>query len=278
MGYDPVSEDPDTYDEVHPAKIDHITFKSEGCTLIGVHFRAQGPGKKPIAVILHGFPGHERNFDLAHVLRRGGINTLIFHYRGAWGSGGDYRLSNLVQDVRNCLKFIRSEDTSNELGIDPNRIILIGHSMGGWAALTTAAGDPNIKHIVTMAGFNLGLMREFATESDLNREIVMIGFKKFLPPVNGVTENILMDEIMENGIKWNLLGITNDLTDKSLLLISADRDQLAVQPFHHDPLFQKLKNEGIADLTEVKMNSDHSFSDKRIALSRVVLDWIVERI
>ena len=87
-----------------------------------------------------------------------------------------------------------------------------------------------------------------------------------------------MDEIMKNGIDWNLLGITKDLSDKSLLLISADRDPLAVQPFHHDLLFQKLKAEGIADLTEAKIDSDHSFSDRRIRLIRTVLNWIERRI
>lgn len=278
MVFDPVTEDPDTTDETNPARIDHITFDSEGSMVIGTHFRAQGPGKKPTAVILHGFPGHERNFDLAHVLRRAGINSLIFHYRGAWGSKGDYRFSYMVPDVKSCLEFIRSEEAVRDLQIDPERILLIGHSMGGWAALMTAAEDHDIHHVVSIAGFNLGIMMEFASESEFNREFVHKGFIKYLPPLRGVTEDILMDELMSRGDEWNLLGVTGDLRDKSMLLISADKDTLALQPFHHDLLFDKLKGEGASDLTEVKMNTDHSFSDKRITLSHTVLDWINERI
>jgi hypothetical protein len=36
---------------------------------------------------LHGFPGNERNFDVAQALRRAGYAALVFHYRGSWGVG-----------------------------------------------------------------------------------------------------------------------------------------------------------------------------------------------
>jgi len=61
------------------------------------------------------------------------------------------------------------------------------------------------------------------------------------------------------------------------MMISADRDPLALQPFHHDLLFEKLLKEGAADITEMKIDTDHSFSDRRIALCRSILDWIGER-
>ena len=37
-------------------------------------------------LLLHGFPGNEKNLDLAQDLRADGFNVLFFHYRGAWGS------------------------------------------------------------------------------------------------------------------------------------------------------------------------------------------------
>ena len=33
---------------------------------------------------LHGYPGHEKNLDLAQSLRRTGFSSVIFFYRGCW--------------------------------------------------------------------------------------------------------------------------------------------------------------------------------------------------
>ena len=79
---------PPTLDRAYPATMASITFTSSGAQLIGNMLIAPGPGPHPTVLLLHGFPGNENNFDLAHVLRRAGWNVLIFHYRGAWGSQG----------------------------------------------------------------------------------------------------------------------------------------------------------------------------------------------
>ena len=71
-----------------PASTPAVTFSSGGETLPGVLHVPAGPGPHPVVVLLHGFPGNERNFDLAQSLRRAGYATLVFHYRGAWGSPG----------------------------------------------------------------------------------------------------------------------------------------------------------------------------------------------
>jgi len=45
-------------------------------------------------------PGFEQNGDLGQTLRRSGWNVLIFHYRGAWGSGGTFSFANCLEDVQ----------------------------------------------------------------------------------------------------------------------------------------------------------------------------------
>ena len=53
------------------------------------HCRVAGmKNKGDTVILLHGFPGNERNLDLAQAIRRSGWNAVFFHYRGAWGSGG----------------------------------------------------------------------------------------------------------------------------------------------------------------------------------------------
>lgn len=59
----------------------------------GLIYIASGAGPHPTVILLHGYPGNEKNLDLAQSLRREGWNVLFFHYRGAWGSEGEFSLT-----------------------------------------------------------------------------------------------------------------------------------------------------------------------------------------
>lgn len=122
-----------------------IFFENDGSVLLGTMFTARDE-PAPTVVILHGIPGIEKNHDLAHAFRDAGMNAVIFHYRGSWGSGGDYRISGIPSDVVACLDHLPSEDDA----VDPDQIYLVGHSLGGWAALTVGA-DERVKAVVTIS-------------------------------------------------------------------------------------------------------------------------------
>ena len=109
----------------------------EGSRLSGILYLANGLGPHPTVVLLHGLPGNEKNLDLAQVMRRAGFNVLFFHYRGAWGSEGDYLISRQPEDVAAAIGFLR--ENAVRYRIDVNAISLLGHSLGGYAAL--AAGS-----------------------------------------------------------------------------------------------------------------------------------------
>jgi hypothetical protein len=124
-----------------------ILISSGGHRLLGTLFTAWGAGPGPTALLLHGMPGIELNYDLALALREHGWNSLVFHYRGCGGSGGDYTVRTLPEDVRAAV----DELVSGRHGrVDPDRIVLIGHSMGGWAALQ-AACHPRVKAVAVLA-------------------------------------------------------------------------------------------------------------------------------
>ncbi len=67
MIMDPVRMDAPR-DDVHPPSIEHVTIQSECQRMLGVVFKPSGKGPHPVAIILHGFPGHDRNLDIAHTL------------------------------------------------------------------------------------------------------------------------------------------------------------------------------------------------------------------
>jgi uncharacterized protein len=81
---DPVRSDPSP-NLLPPASMEEIAIKSHGARINGLIYLAAGAGTHPIVIFLHGYPGNERNLDLAQAVRRAGYNALYIDYRGNFG-------------------------------------------------------------------------------------------------------------------------------------------------------------------------------------------------
>ncbi|MEA3558786.1 MAG: alpha/beta fold hydrolase [Candidatus Thermoplasmatota archaeon] len=271
MEQDPVINDMEVKDGRYSPSLEHVEIEVDGETMFGVLFKAQGPGPKPTVVLLHGFPGHERNFDIAHSLKRAGFNVLVFHYRGAWGSDGTFSFSNMLEDTKAAVEHLR--ENCMELLVDPDHIIPIGHSMGGWAAMMTASEDARINAVGSLAGFNLGLVNIFSAEGEPNRDFIENTFKELTRPLHSLSPVELLKEIESKGDEWNLLERTRRLSDLKVLMIGAKNDPLAWPKFHFDALAVDLRSYLSDDLATIMLDSDHNFSSKRITLSKKVVAW-----
>ncbi len=271
MKFDPITDDP-VPDTEYPALLTPVTFESQEDLVLGVLLQAQGKGPHPTIVLLHGFPGNERNFDLAHIFRRAGWNVLVFHYRGSWGSCGSYSFTHVLEDVPSALTFLRC--SGEKLRVNPHKIVLIGHSLGGFAALMTAVTDVGIQAVVSIAGVNIG----YFVESILTNHEAVKGalhfFQEGLPPLQNTSPENLISEAIANAKSWNLLEYVTTLCNRSLLLIGASRDETAPTKIHHQPLVQALRNENAQNLSDIVLDADHLFSDKRITLARTILSWL----
>ena len=276
MTFDPVANDPATVDREYPATMAALTIESHGKQCIGVMLIAQGSGPHPTILLLHGFPGNERNFDLAQVFRRAGWNVLVFHYRGSWGSQGSYSFTHVLEDVRAALAFLRAESSEELYRVDTGSIVLVGHSMGGFAALLTAAHDPLVRAVASIAGCNCASLAEALQGDQGAREEASLSFKEALSRLQGTTAEALAQEMIQFGQSWDLIEHVATLVDRSVLLVAGSRDEVLAD-VHHTPLVRTLQDDGAKDLTHVILDADHSFSDKRIALARVVLSWLEEQ-
>jgi len=77
-----------------------ISFEIDNSALKGWFFPARGKGPFPTAVLLHGFPGNDRDvLGLGGALMKAGMNAVAFNYRGTWGSQGLYIAGNSLQDT-----------------------------------------------------------------------------------------------------------------------------------------------------------------------------------
>jgi acetyl esterase/lipase len=118
-----VNEDPPP-DAKFPARMEVIHVPSGGVQINGVVYVASGERPHPAFVFFHGLPGNEKNLDLAQAVRRAGWTVVTVNYRGSWGSPGNFRFAQNLEDAAATLTFIRSPDNAGRLSIDPTRIAL----------------------------------------------------------------------------------------------------------------------------------------------------------
>jgi pimeloyl-ACP methyl ester carboxylesterase len=267
---DPVTTDPVVRDKAFPPSMDELAFESGGSRINGFIYLAQGKAPHPTVVLLHGYPGNERNLDLAQALRRAGMNVLFFDYRGSWGSGGEFSFANAQEDVATAVGWLRSPELSAKYRIDPKRIALVGHSMGAWLAFLGAAADSGI---ACVGGIELADMSRLATaatrDSAGSREFN--GYNAWLTAPGGplrANGASLGASLVANAGRWDLTTHAAELAPRTILLLDNDKNR------NHAAIEQSLRAAGAKRLTTYVWPTDHSFSDRRIALSRTVVGWL----
>lgn len=268
--YDPLASDPPPADP--PASTPAVTFSSGGAELLGVLHLPAGPGPHPIVVLLHGFPGNERNFDLAQALRRAGYASLVFHYRGSWGVGGTWSWGHVLEDAARVAAAVRTPEFATEYRLDPRRTAVIGHSLGGFTALMTAAADPEIAAVGSVAGFDFGRAGEECAADPAVRAGYVEGFASSLGPLHGTSSEALVAEMQAAGASWRLTGLAPRLADRPVLLIGAGLDTVAPVSDHYEPLVQAYR--AVPRFEPHVFPTDHALSDHRVALARTVLSFL----
>src|SRR5450631_156733 len=143
-------------DPAHPAAMTVLHIPSHGLLINGLVYSPAGVGVHPTLVICHGLPGNEKNLDLAQAVRRAGWNAVAFNYRGSWGSPGSFRFAQNLQDADAVLAYLRDPSNAAKLGIDPKRIALVGHSMGGWVVAHTASHDHALMGAILISMADMG--------------------------------------------------------------------------------------------------------------------------
>lgn len=258
------------YDEAFPPAIEEISFDSHGDRLNGLVYVADGPGPHPAVVLLHGFPGNEKNLDLAQDMRAAGWNVLFFHYRGAWGSEGDYTLTHVIEDVASATDFLRTH--ADQYRTDPDHVVLVGHSMGGFASLQAAARDDGIACAAGIAPANVGVMAS-VFEADPDAKAGFMAYSDSLQMLHGLTGEKIMAEIAANRDAFSLQGLAPELEGKRILIVGGDKDASVPADAIIRPLIAAYEAAPAIDTTGIVLSGDHSFSWSRDKLIGTVMDW-----
>jgi pimeloyl-ACP methyl ester carboxylesterase len=258
-------------DRAHPAAMQSFQLPSHGAALNAFVYIAAGAGPHPTVVLLHGFPGNERNLDLAQSLRRAGWNVLYFDYRGSWGSPGDFSFTHCIEDAASAIAYLRDPAHATKLRVDPKEIVLVGHSMGGLVALETAAADPTIRGVVTLSAADFGITHILDLPAEKRhlaaKTIAERLAEEGMAPLAGTSPASLANELIANATAWNFAGLAPKLADRPVTIITSD-DGLAPPS---DALVEALHKAGAHAVSATHMATDHSYSDHRIALEQTVL-------
>ena len=150
-----------------------VSFQTEDSNIAGNLTVPEGKGPFPAVIVLAGSGPFDRNGDvdartvaaanatgqsapalsstygdIAYALAREGFVTLRYDKRGignSTGEGGDFPEPSL-RDLKVAVAFLKDNPA-----VDPKRVALVGHSLGGLWSLMEAAEDSEIAAVCVMA-------------------------------------------------------------------------------------------------------------------------------
>ena len=256
------------------ASMESFQIPSHGALLNAFVYVAAGTGPHPAVVLLHGFPGNEKNLDLAQGMRRAGWDVLFFNYRGSWGSPGDFSFQHSIEDTAAAVAYLRDSVHAKALRLDPQHIVLVGHSMGGFMAVQAAAGDPSVAAIglvsaADMAGLIPAGLPSTAEASVLPRVAASLAGEG-MSPLAGCTPESLARELFSHAATWRFTASAAADATRPTLVVTSD-DGLAPAD---DAFALALRDHGDKAVTTAHLNTDHSYSDERLKLTDTVLGWL----
>jgi len=249
-----------------------MQIPSHGSLLNALMYEAAGAGPRGAVVLLHGFPGNEKNLDLAQAIRRDGWNVLYFDYRGSWGTPGAFSFSHSMEDTQAALAYLRDPAVAKRLRVDSTRIVLMGHSMGGMIAAYTAAHDPKVLALGVFSAADMAgraILPPGAPEEAQKQ--MLAGVAKVLAaegmaPLAGCTPESLAADLMAHP-EWALSNDAAGLASKPVLIVTSDDGGAESAK----KLADALGAAGNQEVRYVHLASDHGYSDKRIELQVTML-------
>ena len=257
-------------EEESSPEIYELNLVSGGCRLYGYLLTPDKRMEKPYPTVImsHGFPGYTTNNDLELALMRAGCVVIHMNHRGAWGSEGNYLFTNLKDDLIAITKWAHNPAMTDQYGIDPDNMFLVGHSMGGQSVLNAAKELPFIRGVAALAAYDIGAAFRYKMEKEL---FLMIETEGQCLKMNSAAE--VYENALEYRDELSILNQYERLAEHPVLFVEASLDFVAPADKMMRPLFCKL-NEMSAPVTYKTIVSKHSFSGQRMKLAKTVAEWI----
>jgi pimeloyl-ACP methyl ester carboxylesterase len=247
-----------------------VKIPTGGVKIDGMFFRPPGATAHPVLIYLHGLPGFTGDLDLPLPLSRAGWNVLTLHYRGSWGSPGDYSYAHQVEDAAAAVAFVRDPANARAYLIDSRRIVLAGHSTGGMIAMMTAADTPRLAGLVLISASDDAAEAVIQHKDGPARGALNQTSTPCSAPLSGCTNQGLDLEVLNHASSWTFAALAPHLTKLPILMVTCN-DPYAPE---NDALEKALVSQGATPPVRVRLNTGHAYSDQRPALASAVIDWL----
>lgn len=253
------------HDSAHPARMEVLHIPTGGVRINAVAYLPPGAARHPVFVLFHGFPGNEKNLDLAQAARRAGWAAIAPNYRGTWGSPGTFSFGGNIDDANAVLAYLRTPAVADSLGLDTTRIVIAGHSMGGMVVVNTASRDHGLAGAILISAADMG-----ALIAGMKHDEAVKWMASDMETLAGVTPESLADSLAAGGARWTFASQAAGLARVPLLVITSN-DGLAPS---NDSLVALVRRAGNGRITTRHFATDHSYDDARIAMESAVLRWL----
>jgi pimeloyl-ACP methyl ester carboxylesterase len=211
----------------------------------------------PTIIFVHGFVGskigdHRLFVKAANFFSKKGFICFRFDFGGCGESDGDYQEVTLTKQLNELKEAIHYVSTLE--GVDPKRIILVGHSLGGAITALTAPKFPQIQTIVLWSP----VARPYQDiEAIVGKEAVIEAKKNGLYDYRGF---LLSSDFFEDLKKYEPLEAITSY-EGSIFIIHGNQDQ-EVPVGNVSTYINKLnqnRNNKIANFSFIN-RADHTFT------------------
>lgn len=226
--YEPLSY---SLDDFPGLKRDRYVFSSnKGQKLVGYNYYTDG-NVKGIVILAHGIGGggHNSYMDCANYFAKNGYYAFAFDATGNDESDGKAvnGLPQAVIDLEYAISFIEKQDEFKGLPI-----MLFGHSWGGYAVTNVLNYHPEVKAVVSIAGFN--------KSSDLLRsqgEQLVGGVINILMPYVNTYEHMKFGKYATN---TSMNGFKK--SNANIMVIHSEDDDTVQKKYGYDIYYEKYKD------------------------------------
>ncbi len=177
----------------------------------------------PLIIVCHGHGANKGNvLFAAKLLHNNGYNVLLFDFRAHGESEGDFASLGWLEpnDLKGAIEYAKNR-------FNPKNIGVMGFSMGGTTAITTAGQTPEIRAVVADSAF-------------ADRFKLISKASRFPPPFAYLTP--MFAQIQGMNMDENLpVNYAENITPNALLIIQGDQDNL-VETEDAISLYNKAKD------------------------------------